>query len=471
MERHNYKHTNSFNSRAVFAAILGLGILSAAIYLINFKIYDLVPVFSGLSGILFYVVIFLFLSVLYLIGVFLVIKMLPNEKTLWRLAGIIIFLAIIFRLGLIAPDPVVLSKDMYRYIWDGRVQQNGINPYLYPPGADELENMRDDKIFPNINRKDYPTLYPAGAQLFFRIFYILVGDSVTGYKSIMVFFDILTLLVLAALLHTWGLNLSRIIVYAWNPLVIFEIAYSGHLEGLAVFLMLAAFYLYAIHKKIPAIIMLALSAAVKLYPALLLAALLNRKDRIKGIITFSATIMLLYLPFVGAGGKVSGFLPVYLKNPSESFNLGLKYLVMYLIPGLDYYRLSLLYIIALAIAGLVVFLKVKEDIEVLRYAYILTGLLLILMPASLHPWYVILIIPFLVIYPSPAWLMFTCTVALSYLKYTSPQGIMPTWVLLAEYLPLFAFLTVGFILSKYTVGGKMTGQDLSRKKEEIAELQ
>jgi hypothetical protein len=471
MERHNYKHTNSFNSRAVFAAILGLGILSAAIYLINFKIYDLVPVFSGLSGILFYVVIFLFLSVLYLIGVFLVIKMLPNEKTLWRLAGIIIFLAIIFRLGLIAPDPVVLSKDMYRYIWDGRVQQNGINPYLYPPGADELENMRDDKIFPNINRKDYPTLYPAGAQLFFRIFYILVGDSVTGYKSIMVFFDILTLLVLAALLHTWGLNLSRIIVYAWNPLVIFEIAYSGHLEGLAVFLMLAAFYLYAIHKKIPAIIMLALSAAVKLYPALLLAALLNRKDRIKGIITFSATIMLLYLPFVGAGGKVSGFLPVYLKNPSESFNLGLKYLVMYLIPGLDYYRLSLLYIIALAIAGLVVFLKDKEDIAVLRYAYILTGLLLILMPASLHPWYVILIIPFLVIYPSPAWLMFTCTVALSYLKYTSPQGIMPTWVLLAEYLPLFAFLTVGFILSKYTVGGKMTGQDLSRKKEEIAELQ
>jgi hypothetical protein len=130
-----------------------------------------------------------------------------------------------------------------------------------------------------------------------------------------------------------------------------------------------------------------------------------------------------------------------------------------------------LYIIALAIAGLVGFLKDKEDIALLRYAYILTGLLLILMPASLHPWYVILIIPFLVIYPSPAWLMFTCTVALSYLKYTSPQGIMPTWVLLAEYLPLFAFLTVGFILSKYTVGGKMTGQDLSRKKEEIAELQ
>jgi hypothetical protein len=449
MERRNHKHTDRFKSRAVFAALVGLGILTAAIYWINFKIYNLVPLFAGRSGIQLYVVIFLFLSAIYLAAVFLVIKMIPVEKQSWRLTGTILFFAVIFRLGLIAPDPAVLSKDMYRYIWDGRVQQNGINPYRYPPGALELENLRDDQIFPNINRKDYPTLYPAGAQVFFRIFYMLAGDSVSGYKGIMVFFDILTLLVLTALLQTWGLNLSRIIVYAWNPLAIFEIAYSGHLEGLTVFLMAAAFYLYAIHKKIPAIIMLALSAAVKMYPALLLAAFLNRGDRIKGLMAFSATLMLLYLPFSGAGSKMAGFLPVYLKDPYESFNLGLKYLLMGLIPGLDYYLLSLLFIIALAIAGLIVFLKEKKDTEAFRYAYILTGLLMILMPASLHPWYVILIIPFLTIYPNPAWLLFTCTVTLSYLKYTSPQGIMPAWVLLTEYLPLFALLAAGYMLKRH----------------------
>ena len=202
----------------------------------------------------------------------------------------------------------------------------------------------------------------------------------------------------------------------------------------------------------PAIIVLALSAAVKLYPALLLAAFLNRGDRIKGTITFSATMVLLYLPFLGAGGKISGFLPVYLKNPYESFNLGLKHLLMRLSPGLDYHLLSLVFIIALVIAGLVVLLKSKEDIEVIRYAYILVGSLMILMPASLHPWYVILIIPFLIIYPSPAWLIFTCTVTLSYLKYTSPQGIMPTWILLIEYLPLCALLAAGWIL-KYRLEG------------------
>jgi alpha-1,6-mannosyltransferase len=471
MERRNHKHTNRFKFRAVLAAIVGLGILTTVIYWINFKIYNLVPLFTGRSGIELYVVIFLFLSVLYFTAVFLVVKMLPIEKQSWRLTGTIIFFAVIFRLGLIAPDPAVLSKDMYRYIWDGRVQQSGINPYRYPPGAVELEILRDDRIFPNINRKDYPTLYPAGAQIFFRIFYMLVGDSVTGYKGIMVFFDILTLLVLAALLKTWGLNISRIIVYAWSPLVIFEIAYSGHLEGITIFLMVAAFYLYAIHKKIPAIIMLALSAAVKMYPALLLAAFLNRGDRIKGLITFSATLTLLYLPFSDAGSKIAGFLPVYLKNPYESFNLSLKYLLMRLIPGLDYHMLSLLFIIALAIAGGIVFLKQKKDLEDFRYAYILTGLLMILMPVSLHPWYVILIIPFLTIYPNPAWLVFTCTVTLSYLKYTSPQGIMPVWVLLSEYLPLFALLAAGYIFRRHIHRRRIYGMDLSHKIEEISEMQ
>jgi hypothetical protein len=77
---------------------------------------------------------------------------------------------------------------------------------------------------------------------------------------------------------------------------------------------------------------------------------------------------------------------------------------------------------------------------------------MILMPASLHPWYVVLIVPFLAIYPNPAWLFFTSTVTLSYLKYTSPQGIMPTWILLIEYLPLFSLLAAGWIL-KYRFKG------------------
>jgi alpha-1,6-mannosyltransferase len=469
MERPNRKHTERFNSRAVFVTLAGLGMLCTAVYLVNFKIYAFVPAFSGISGIELHVGMSLFLSALYLSAVVLVLKLAPKDQTCRSLTGLIILFGIIFRICLVPAEPSVLSKDMYRYIWDGRVQQAGINPYLYAPAVEELETLRDDRIFPNINRKDSPTVYPAGAQLYFRAVHAVVGDSVSGYKAFMVFFDIMTLFVLTALLGAHGFNSSRIIIYAWNPLAIFEIAYSGHLEGLMVFLMVSALYFYTLHRKTPGVIMLALAAAVKMYPALLLAAFLNRGHRAKGILTFCAALLLLYLPFMGAGGKISGFLPVYLKNPYESFNLGLKHFLMYLIPGLDYSLLSQLFIVILMIAGLVILLKEKEGPDLLRHAYILAGLLLILMPASLHPWYVILIIPYLVFYPSPGWLMFTCTVTLSYLKYVSPRAIMPTWVLLAEYLPLFTLLVAGFILKTYAYRN-LPAALWGRKNEKPAEV-
>jgi hypothetical protein len=470
MERHNHNQPDRSVPRSVLAAIAVLAVSSGSVYLANFRIPSLIPATPGLSGVQLYVVMFAFLSILYLAAIVLVLKFVPKKTASWSLILMIIMAAVFFRISLVPSAPTVLSRDMYRFIWDGRVQLKGINPYRYPPEAHELKNLRDDRVYPNINRKECPTLYPAGAQLFFRSVHFLAGDSVAGLKGIMVFFDILTILLLLALLHKRGLNAAHVIIYAWNPLVVFEIAYSGHLEGITAFFMVAALYLAAIHKKLPAIVMLAFSAAVKMYPALLLAAFLNRGERIKGLATFLGVILVLYLPFLSAGTKIAGFLPVYLKNPYESFNLGLKHFLMRLLPGLDYYFLSLLFILVLAGAGLVVFLKNKSEADLPWYAYILTGALMILMPAALHPWYVILIIPFLAIYPGAAWLIFSCTVTLSYLKYMSPEGIMPDWVLLVEYLPLFALLVVGYIFKVYNRRHKSSGMEFSRKKEQMARV-
>jgi hypothetical protein len=448
MEEPNHKHATTIHIRWIYVGIVLLGAISGAIYLFNFKLSGLVPEFTRKTSIHVYVSLFVLLSVLYLIGVALILK---NKATIGQsksLLGIILFFAVAYRLCLVPLEPVVLSKDMYRFIWDGRVQQNGINPYRYPPIAEELKNLRDKQIYPNINRKDYPTLYPAGAQIFFRISYALVGDSVYAFKGLMIFFDILTLLVLTALLKMYGFEANRLILYAWNPLVIFEIAYSGHLEGITIFFLVAALLLYALNRKIAAVVPMAFASAIKLYPALLLATILNRGNRFKGLLLFGFTFVLLYLPYLGDGSKISGFLPIYLKNPYESFNLGLKHWIMQMFPGLNYYFLSQLFIFGLAAVGLIIFFKTKENDQVLRYAFILAGLLIILMPSSLHPWYVVLVIPFLTVYPSPAWLIFSCTVTLSYLKYVNAQGIMPNWVLLAEYLPLFALLAAGFILRK-----------------------
>jgi hypothetical protein len=283
---------------------------------------------------------------------------------------------------------------------------------------------------------------------------MIVGDSVAGYKSLMTLFDVLTLFALLALLRVYGFDDTRFIIYAWNPLVIFEIAYSGHLEGLTVFWMVLALYLNATHKPMLAVASLAISSAIKLYPALLLPALLNPGERLKGILTFTVSIVLLYLPFFIAGRKVLGFLPIYLQNPNESFNLGLKYLMMHLLPQLNYYLLSKIFLLGLIAAGLFIFFKSKQRDQAIRYAYLLTGLLIVLMPASLHAWYVIILIPFLCFYPAVAWLLFSCTVTLSYLKYVTPSGIMPTSVFLLEYGLLITLLAGGYILKWYAGKGR-----------------
>jgi hypothetical protein len=119
--------------------------------------------------------------------------------------------------------------------------------------------------------------------------------------------------------------------------------------------------------------------------------------------------------------------------------------MMHLLPQLDYYLLSKIFLLALAAAGLFIFFKPKQKDQVIRYAYILLGWLIVLMPASLHAWYVIILVPFLCFYPAVAWLLFSCMVTLSYLKYGTPSGFMPTWVLLLEYGLLFVLLAGGSI--------------------------
>ena len=279
---------------------------------------------------------FLLLNALYFFVVYIVFKR-PHQPGRSRGLLLVLFLfAVFFRLCLVGSTPQ-LSSDMYRYVWDGRVQSQGINPYVHPPSSDSLASLRDKAIYPHINRKSFPTIYPAGAQIFFLATHKLVGDSIRGLKAVFVLFDVLTMIVLIALLRTYGLQETRFVVYAWNPLVILEISHSGHLEGFSVFLVVLAFFLYSIDKKTLGVLSLACASATKIYPALLLPAFINRGERIKSLSIFFSCLLVFYLPYVSAGKKMLGFLPIYFRDPYESFNLGLKYFLMHMFPRLDYF--------------------------------------------------------------------------------------------------------------------------------------
>src|SRR5438094_6657807 len=127
-------------------------------------------------------------SVLYGLAVWLVLRRGRDAKVL----GIVLAVAVLGRVvALFAPD--TLSDDIYRYIWDGRVQAAGINPYRYVPADPALKNLRDEKIYSHINRRDYaPTMYPPVAE---AVFFVTtrVSESVTWMKTTMVLFEALVI--------------------------------------------------------------------------------------------------------------------------------------------------------------------------------------------------------------------------------------------------------------------------------------
>jgi alpha-1,6-mannosyltransferase len=250
-------------------------------------------------------------------------KRFPRSTLLIILLG-----AVLFRLILVPLDPPRLSTDIYRYIWDGRLQGAGINPYLYLPVDPRLAGLRDDSIYPNINRKEYAhTIYPPVAQIFFFVV-TRVTQSIPGFKGVLVLVDLVTVGLVAATLRSIGQPAERVIVYAWHPLPIFEFGGSGHVDALMICFIAVALFARA-HQKF-GIAGFALGAAtlVKFIPVILLPAIYRRWDK-KLPIAFATTIVVCYLPYLlGAGAGVLGFLPQYAKE--EGLESGARYYLLLL---------------------------------------------------------------------------------------------------------------------------------------------
>jgi len=234
---------------------------------------------------------------------------------------------------LIFASPPLLSTDIYRYVWDGRVQAAGINPYLYLPAAPELRGLRDEgtaatAIYPHINRAYYaPTIYPPVAQTLFA----LVGvawPTIWGMKAVMLAFDLLGIGAALALLRLAGQPLERVLILAWNPLVVWEFAGGGHIDAAA--LGFVGLMLVLAARRWRALAGLALGAAVlcKLLPAALFPAVWRRWD-LRTPLAAGALIAGSYAWYAGAGWRVLGYLPGYASE--EGLGSGSGFLLLRLI--------------------------------------------------------------------------------------------------------------------------------------------
>jgi hypothetical protein len=246
---------------------------------------------------------------IYLAAAWIILRSRSSKSTLI----IVVAFAAVFRLSILFAPPY-LSDDIYRYVWDGRVQAAGINPYRYIPADPSLEKLRDEAIYPKINRKDFaPTIYPPVAQV---IFFLVtrVSQSVTWMKAALVGFEALTAWVLIVLLASFKLPRERVLIYAWNPILVWEIAGSGHVDAAAIAFIAIA--LLARRRRMETVTGVALACAVliKLYPIVLFPALYRRWSW-KMPLALAGSIVIGYLPYLNVGLMgVLGYLPGYTKE-------------------------------------------------------------------------------------------------------------------------------------------------------------
>jgi alpha-1,6-mannosyltransferase len=360
--------------------------------------------------------------------------------------GLVLGFGLLFRLAVL-PTPVLLSSDIYRYLWDGRVQRAGISPYRYPPAAPELAPLRDEAIHPHINRPDKRTVYPPGAEMLFALVTAMAPDSVAGWRLFLLGCEAATAALLLTVLRRMGRPPGAVVVYAWAPLAVFEGVQAGPLEAaLLPLLLLALLWRQAGHLAWAGAAVGA-GSLLKLDPAVLLVAWWRRGDQ-RFPAAALAVVAAGYLPYaIPVGLGVLGFLPEYFGS-AEDFNVGLRHFFTEgLRPASQFERevmrgaLMLLLVGALLAALLRIRRRLGEGPRAIYDAGVAAvAAYLLLVPTALHAWYVLWIMPLLAVRLSPGWLWFSGAVALSYLTYAWAPAPFPLWVRALEYLPLWALL-------------------------------
>ncbi len=248
----------------------------------------------------------------------------PRGAVVWVLA-----VALAMRLSVLFAPPF-LSSDMYRYVWDGKVQAAGINPYRYIPDDPALAPLRDDAIYPHVNRQDYaPTIYPPMAQIIFAAV-ARVSPTTTAMKTTMVGFEIIAVIAILRLLDLAALPRARVLIYAWNPLAVWSFAGNGHVDAAVVGFVALALLAQTVRRNALTGIALGCVILIKLLPVAIAPALWRRWDwRVP--LACAVTIIALYLCYIAVGWRVLGFLPAYAAEEGLAHGTGI-----WLLAGLEY---------------------------------------------------------------------------------------------------------------------------------------
>uniref|UniRef100_A0A832G0X4 Uncharacterized protein n=1 Tax=Ignavibacterium album TaxID=591197 RepID=A0A832G0X4_9BACT len=242
----------------------------------------------------------IFLSILYIIIVLIIKKSDIKQNQIISLIAIGIFFRIIlFPIGPIASD------DVYRYLWDGKVQANGINPYTYAPTDEALKHLHSELLPAKVNFQHLKTIYPPFSQWMFLIAYLIAGESVLGIKLLLLISEFLTIVLIFLSLKNFKINEKYSLIYALSPLPILQFFIDAHLDGFGITLLALFLYFISKNKLLYAYFTLGFSIAAKLITIMIYPFLLKGRsirNFLSVIIVPIVTVALLYLPY-----SINGF--------------------------------------------------------------------------------------------------------------------------------------------------------------------
>ena len=345
---------------------------------------------------------------------------------------------IILRLSLLASEPTG-SDDIYRYIWDGKVQVNGFDPYLYAPNDPALGHLRSSMLPVKINFPNMKTLYPPFAEQVFRVTYQIGGEHVAAFKVPLFLSECATMLVFIFLLRRLKQSEALVGLYALCPLPIMQFMIDGHIDALGIpFLVLFLLFWFR-KKKISALLLYGFSVLAKLFPIIILPVLFGEERKERTVYLLAIPLVMLaasYLPYMIAGS--SPFESLMLFGSNWAFNGSVFHLVYFITNNNQISRIILTAVFICVVAYLM-----RSKLHISGKLYY-TIFLFFLFCSTIHPWYVTWLAVFLPFYFRWSGIAFVSLVNISFIVvisyHTTGKWYEPAWLPFAEYVPIVLLL-------------------------------
>jgi alpha-1,6-mannosyltransferase len=323
--------------------------------------------------------------------------------------------------------PSGADDDIHRYVWDGRLQRLGYNPYMVVPSDPAAKGLHTPETR-NLNNPDLPSPYPAGAQLFFRAV-ATFQESTFALKVAFVVCEFAIVFVLLDVLRCTRQGAHLVLAYAWNPLLAIEVAGSGHIDIVGALLLVVSAAALVRRWRATAAVGLGLAIAVKLLPVVLLP-LYWKRVRIRDAALAAAVVGLLYVPFLNHGRIPIGSLGTYVQ--SFRFNGPV-------FAALDQVAPPQLLAGLAVLVGLVTATWLRSAApEWSPHLSAWPMAASLLCAPVVFPWYLLWLLPFLTSASTLLITLWTVSIIPTYVMWHlrtlgRPWGSLPGWVMLLEY--------------------------------------